>query len=228
MVERTPTQGMPPLPIGKPITLGVMPASPVRPLAMPALVEELADRIAGTRPDRRLRVAVDGAIGADALADTLVNPLRVRGRSAFHIRSHGFLRPASVRLELGRTNPNAFYERWLDEPGLRREVLGRLDTGRVLPSLWDSTIDRATRAAYQPVPLGGVVLVSGPLLLGGGLPFDLTIHIALSPAALARRIPAAELWTLPAFQRYEHEVRPIELADVVVRLDDPRHPAVAF
>lgn len=195
---------------------------------MPALVEELADRIAALPRGRRLRVAVDGAAGADALAESLVDPLRVRGRAALHIPSQGFLRPASVRLELGHTNPDAFYERWLDLPGLRREVLDRLDSGLVLPSLWDPTTDRATRAAYQPVPPGGVVLVSGALLLGAGLPFDLTIHIALSPPALARRIPRDRHWTLPAFDRYEAEVHPAELADVVVRLDDPRHPAVAF
>jgi hypothetical protein len=194
---------------------------------MPALVEELADRIAGLSPDRRLRIAVDGAVGADALADRLVDPLRVRGRAALHVRSQDFLRPASVRLEVGRTNPEAFYERWLDLPGLRREVLDRVDSGSVLPSLWDAVTDRATRAAYQPVPPGGVVLVSGALLLGAGLPFDFSIHIALSPAALARRIPEDQRWTLPAFHRYEQEVRPAELAEVVVRLDDPHRPAVA-
>lgn len=195
---------------------------------MPALVAELADRIAATQPDRRLRVAVDGAVGADAFAETLADPLRVRGRAVLHIRSRDFLRPASIRLELGRTNPDSFYERWLDEAALRREVLDRLDRGRVLPSLWDASADRATRAGYRTVPVGGVVLVSGPLLLGGVLPFDFTIHIALSPAALARRTPADGQWTLPAFARYEREVRPAELADVVVRLDDPRHPAVAL
>jgi hypothetical protein len=210
-----------------------MPLSPVRPLAMPALVAELADRIAATAPDRRLRVAVDGAAAADPdrLAGGLVDPLRVRGRAALHVRSRDFLRPASLRLELGRTNPDGFYERWLDEPALRREVLDPLapgGTGRVLPSLWDIVTDRATRAGYHTVPPGGVVLVSGALLLGGGLPFDLAVHLALSPAALARRTPPEEQWILPAFARYEQEVAPARFADVVVRLDDPRRPAVAF
>ena len=31
---------------------------------------------------------------------------------------------------------------------------------------------------------------------------------------------------LPAFAEYDREVRPAESADVVVRYDDPRHPAV--
>jgi hypothetical protein len=200
---------------------------------MAALVDELADRIAATAPERRLRVAVDGAAAADPdqFADRLVDPLRVRGRAAPHLRANDFLRPASLRLELGRTNPDGFYERWLDESALRREVLDPLapgGSGRVLPSLWDVTTDRATRAAYLTVPAGGVVLVSGALLLGGGLPFDLTIHLALSPAALARRTPPDGQWTLPAFARYEQEVTPAGFADVVVRLDDPRRPAVVF
>lgn len=203
----------------------------VRPVAMSRLVEELADRVADCRPDRRLRVAVDGAAaaGPDTLAGSLVDPLRVRGRAARHIPAAGFLRPASLRLELGRTNPDSFYERWLDESALRREVLAPLrpgGSGRVLPSLWDAATDRATRADYVTVPPGGVVLVSGPLLLGAGLPFDFTVHLALSPAALARRTPAEHRWTLPAFDRYAREVAPQDLADVVVRLDNPDHPAV--
>jgi hypothetical protein len=196
------------------------------------LVDEVADRLAARAPQGRLRVAVDGAdaAGPDAFADTLVDPLRVRGRPVLRVRSRDFLRPASVRLELGRTNPQAYYERWLDEPGLRREVLDPLGpdgNGRALPSLWDADADRATRAAYTSVPPGGIVLVSGSLLLGAGLPFDLTVHLALSPAALARRTDPQAVWTLPAVARYEAEVRPAEIADMVVRIDDPRHPALA-
>jgi len=39
-------------------------------------------------------------------------------------------------------------------------------------------------------------------------------------------MPAGERWTLPAYERYAEEVMPEYLADVVVRLDDPRHPAL--
>lgn len=192
---------------------------------------ELAERIAVRAPERRLRVAVDGPAAAapDALAGALVDPLRVRGRAALHVEAAGFLRRASLRLEHGRTNPDAFYERWLDEQALRREVLDRLapgGSGQVLPSLRDPATDRATRTEHVTVPDGGVVLVSGALLLGAGLPFDFVVHLALSPAALARRTAAEERWTLPAFARYEDEVRPGSLADVMVRLDDPRRPAV--
>lgn len=203
----------------------------ITPITPALLVEQVADRIAGYRPGRRLRVAIDGAPAADpeGLADALADPLRVRGRMPFRVRADDFLRPASLRYEYGRTNPDAFYQGWLDEAGLRREVLdpaGPGGTGRVLPTLWNAVTDRASRADYVTLPDNGVVLVSGALLLGGGLPFDLTVHLVLSAGALARRTPPDQAWALPAFARYEAEVAPGSFADVVVRMDDPRHPAV--
>ena len=72
------------------------------------------------------------------------------------------------------------------------------------------------------------MIVSGPLLLGAGLPFDLTVHLHLSAAALQRRTPEEQRWTLPAFARYGEEVGPPAFADVVVRLDDPRRPALVL
>ncbi|MEN3305508.1 MAG: hypothetical protein V7603_1710 [Micromonosporaceae bacterium] len=204
------------------------PVSPVR------LVEELADTVtAAAGSGGRLRVAVDGAPAAEPqrLADALVDPVRLRGHAVLRVDTRDFLRPASVRLEQGRTNPDAFYEQWYDLGALSREVLAPLapaGTGRVLPTFWDPRTDRATRASYVDLPAGGVLLLSGPLLLGAGLDLDLTIHCAVSPAALARRTPPGEQWTLPAFARYEEEVGPRYLADVVIRADDPRHPAVVL
>jgi hypothetical protein len=64
------------------------------------------------------------------------------------------------------------------------------------------------------------------LLLGAGLPFELTVHLQMSAAALLRRTDPADRWTLPAYARYAEEVAPAAFADVVVRMDDPRHPAV--
>jgi hypothetical protein len=76
------------------------------------------------------------------------------------------------------------------------------------------------------VPPGGVVVVSGALLLGAGLDVDLAVHLAQSPAALARRADPSLAWTLPAYERYAQEVMPELIADVVVRVDDPNHPAL--
>lgn len=203
----------------------------VRPISPVALVDELAERIRSASGHSWLRVAIDGAPAAapDAVADALVEPLRAAGRPALRIRAEDFLRPASLRLEFGRTNPDAFYEGWLDEAGLRREVLdpaGHGRGGRVLPSLWNADTDRASRAPYLTLAPGTVVLVSGVFLLGGGLPFDLTVHLTMSAAALRRRTPAEAGWTLPAYDRYAAEVAPHTFADVVVKVDDPRHPAL--
>ncbi|MEU1726354.1 uridine kinase [Nonomuraea sp. NPDC005692] len=202
-----------------------------RPISREALVEELAELVAARPRDAWVRVAVDGApaAGPGALADELVAPLRLRGRPVLRVSADDFLRPASLRLEHGRTDPDVFYEDWLDVKGLLREVLEPLEpggSGRVLPALWDSGIDRAYRLPYRELAPGGVVLVDGTLLLGRGLPFEVSVHVWLSAGALARRTPQDERWRLPAYERYEQEVRPQRAADVVVRADHPDRPAV--
>lgn len=201
----------------------------VRPVSPSILVGELADRMAGT--PGWVRVAIDGAPAArpGELADALTGPLRLRGREVLRVSAADFLRPASLRFEYGRTDPDAFYNDWLDYGALSREVLNPLEpggSGKVLPTLWDSAVDRATRAPYVTLPPGGVLLMDGALLLGRRLPFEVTVHLWLSPGALARRTPEDLRWTLPAYARYEEEAGPLDTADVVVRADDPRHPAI--
>jgi hypothetical protein len=69
-------------------------------------------------------------------------------------------------------------------------------------------------------------VLDGSLLLGRGLPFELTVHLTLSRGALARRMPDDRSWTLPAYARYEREADPLRTADVVLKVDDPGHPAL--
>ncbi|MFI6920422.1 uridine kinase [Nonomuraea spiralis] len=202
-----------------------------RPISRETLVEELAERVAARPSDAWVRVSVDGAPPAEpgVLADELVAPLRLRGRPVLRVSAGDFLRPASLRLEHGRTDPDVFYEDWLDVKGLLREVLEPLEpggSGRVLPALWDSGIDRAYRLPYEELAPGGVVLVDGTLLLGRGLPFEVSVHVWLSAGALARRTPEDERWRLPAYERYEREARPQRTADVVVRADHADRLAV--
>jgi hypothetical protein len=203
----------------------------VRPISPSLLVDELAERIAAVRRSSWARVAVDGAPAArpGELADALVDPLRVHGREVLRVSAGDFLRPASLRLEYGRDDPDLYYTDWLDTGGLIREVLAPLapgGTGRVLPTLWDSAADRATRAGYRTLPAGGVLVLDGAILLGRDLPLDYVVHLWMSPAALDRRAEPDRRWTLPAYARYEAEVAPARIADAVVRVDDPRHPAL--
>ncbi|MGW4276043.1 uridine kinase [Streptomyces seoulensis] len=176
------------------------------------------------------RVALDGAPAArpGELAARIAEALRPLGRPSLVVDAESFLRPASLRLEHGHRDVDSYYDGWLDTGALWREVFGPLEPGgdgRVLPDLRDPVTDRATRSAYVGLPPGGVLLLHGPLLLRHWFPFDLSVHLLLSPGALRRRTPEAEHWTLPAFARYEAETDPAGTADVLIRADDPRHPA---
>jgi hypothetical protein len=197
------------------------------------LAEALADRLLDLKPEDGgswPRVAVDGAPAArpGALAERVGEALRARGRPSLVVAAEGFWRPASLRLEHGHHDPDSYYDGWLDTGALWREVFGRLEPGadgHVLPDLRDPATDRATRSPYVPLPPGGVLLLHGSFLLHHWFPFDLTVHVLLSAGALRRRTPEAEHWTLPAHARYEAETDPAGTVDVLVRADDPRHPA---
>jgi hypothetical protein len=143
----------------------------------------------------------------------------------------GFYRPASLRLEHGRTDPMARYTDWLDVGALAREVLNPLGPGgsaSYLPVLWNLERDRAARARPQPMPADGVLLVPGSLLQGVGLPFDVVVHLRVGPAARRRLTPPDQAWELPAFDRYDDEVDPQALADAVVLADHPDRPALVL
>lgn len=203
-----------------------------RPISRPGLVAELAEIIA-TRPyqGHALRVALDGASASEptVLARELIDALRERGRPVSVITADTFWRDASLRLEYGREDTESYLQ-WLDAAALRREVLDPLGpegSGSFLPSLRDPLTNRATRAPAIKAESGAVVIVAGPLLLGRDLPFDLTVHLALTPGALERRTDSGSSWTLDALASYEAAVRPAEIADVVVRSDDPARLAVS-
>ncbi|MGA5553669.1 uridine kinase [Streptomyces lavendulocolor] len=201
------------------------------PITWERLTDALAAHVDGLTPTDGgpwLKVAVDGPPAArpEEPAERLAEALLVRGRAVAAVGTGGFLRPASLRYEYGKEDPDAYYSGWFDTGALWREVFAPLEpggSGRVLPDLWDPVTDRATRSPYRTLAPGGVLVLHGPFLLGHWFPFDLTVHLRLSPGALARR--TEQPWTLPAFERYEAEVAPAEAADIVVRADDPRHPA---
>jgi len=168
-------------------------------------------------------VLLDGHDAA-VLADSLVPGLAAAGRAPLRARGEDFLRPAGERFEHGREDEHSFRTRWLDAAALEREVLRRAGSGSYLPALWDAGRDRSARRAPEPVPARAALLVDGLFLLGRGLPHELSVHVALSPAALRRR--AVPDWQVSAFAAYDREVRPGDVCDVLVRAEDPRRPAV--
>ena len=160
----------------------------------PVSPELLASRLAVLCLERHgshqpLRVALDGPACADLELPVrlLVSELEAAGRPVANLDATMFYRDASLRLEYGKTDVESFYTGWLDTAALRREVLDPLVTrGQYLPSLRDPVTNRSTRATALPLAPTGVLLVRGELLLGSGLPFDLTVHAAVSRQARRR------------------------------------------
>jgi hypothetical protein len=197
----------------------IVPASPD---AVVAAITSLVDGREG-----RVRLAIDGAPAAEPEAWGSLVVAGLSPRPALHLRADLFWQPAGLRYESGREDVDAWLDRWLDTGALRREALdGFPRTGRVLPGLRDPRTDRSLRAAPLTLADQAVLVVSGRTLLGRGLPFDASVHLWLSAGALARRTPASDRWTLPALERYEREIDLAAEADLVVRVDDPHHPAL--
>jgi hypothetical protein len=193
------------------------------PAALPGFLATWLAESAGV-----VRALIDGPACAepDDLAAALIEPLRALGRPAAHVRGGDFWRDASLRLEFGREDAESL-PNWIDVEALRREVLDSARTaGRYLPTLRDPATNRSTRAPVRELRPQSILIVSGGLLLGRDLPFERTVHLALSPAARLRRTVADQQWTLPAYDEYDRAVEPVEIADVVLKLDDPWHPAV--
>ncbi|NYH77050.1 hypothetical protein FHR84_000364 [Actinopolyspora biskrensis] len=203
----------------------------VRPITHEALVTELADRLLHVTGPLGSLVALDGhpLTGTRELADSLAEELRTRGRRAVRVSTWDYLRPASLRLERGRTDPEVFLHDWFDFEGLSREVLAPLAAGgdgHVLTALWDPDSDRSPREPRTEVGENGTVLVEGPFLLGKRLDFDFAVHLWMSEKVLRRKVPAEDEWQLPAFSEYAHEIRPERTADRLIRADRPERPAV--
>ncbi|MGV9661729.1 hypothetical protein ACWDUL_02945 [Nocardia niigatensis] len=172
-------------------------------------------------------IAVDGADAADprTLANGVAELLRTRGRPAEVVSLHDFVRPASVRLEYDRDSEFTYRTAWFDFAALNREVLEPLrDTGRYLPALWDEQADRSARARIRAAAERTVLFVAGPMLLGRGLDFDLTVGLRMSEGALRRRTDADAMFTVDGLLEFhrEHAADP----DIQVAWDHPDRPAI--
>ncbi|MEU2037700.1 hypothetical protein [Nocardia niwae] len=172
-------------------------------------------------------IAVDGADAAEpvALAHRIIEALRDAGRSADVVSLHDYVRPASLRMEFGRTDEMSYRTAWFDYAALRREVIDALrGHGRWLPALWDEAADRSARAAIRTAPPATTLVVAGPMLAGRHLDADVTLRLDLSEAALHRRTPPEAQWTIPALLRHDAE-NPFT-PTFFVRWDHPERPAL--
>ncbi|MFF0609922.1 hypothetical protein ACFYUD_14770 [Nocardia tengchongensis] len=194
-------------------------------LAPDALLELIAER-ASTLPEYAV-VGVDGADAAGPLtvARGVAELLRTRGRPADVVSLHDFVRPASVRLEYDRDSEFTYRTAWFDYAAVNREVLKPLrDGGRYLPALWNEQADRSARARIRDAAAGTVLFLAGPMLLGRGLDFDLTVALRMSEGALRRRTDPARGFTVDGLLEFERDRT--ESADILVAWDHPDRPAV--
>lgn len=197
--------------------------SPTDPAGLAALCADACLTLPG-----RVAVGVDGADPAhpDALAETITELLRVRGRPAAVVRVVDFITPASLRLERGAHDEESFGTSWYDFAAISREVVDALHTQqRWLPRLWDSVSDRSFRDQRRDAADNQVILIAGPMAVRKDLQLDLGIALRMSAAALRRGLPADDHWTIGAL--LEHQTHSPE-PDIEVRYDHPDRPAVAL
>ncbi|MBL1076752.1 hypothetical protein JK358_20350 [Nocardia sp. 2] len=172
-------------------------------------------------------IAIDGADAADPVPFAhRVADLGVRyGRESGVVAVHDFIRPASLRLEFGHTDELSYRTAWFDYAALDREVVQALrERQRWLPALWDEHTDRSARARPLAAQPNTVLILAGPMLLGRGLEFDLTVRLQMSAAALRRHTAPAEQWTIPVLLQHDQETT--EQPDLTVRWDHPDRPAL--
>ncbi|MEV6768903.1 hypothetical protein AB0N05_09795 [Nocardia sp. NPDC051030] len=172
-------------------------------------------------------IAIDGADAADPLsfARSVADRLHTGGRPAEVISLHDFVRPASVRLEYDRDSEFTYRTAWFDYPALDREVLTSLrKEGRYLPALWNEHTDRSARARIRTAAPGTLLLLAGPMLLGRNLPYDLTVTLHMSEAALRRHTSPDDHFTITAI--LEHTRTNPESPDLLIAWDHPDRPAI--
>ncbi|KQR98706.1 hypothetical protein ASG12_09945 [Williamsia sp. Leaf354] len=196
-----------------------------RPTTPDALVDLCVEVIT-----RRPGVVVAGVDGADAarptdLAERVTAALRATGRAAAVVALGDYVRPASVRKEFGHTDTESYRTMWFDYAALDREVITAVHrSGSWLPRLWDEATDRSPRDRPTTATDDQVLIIAGPMLLGRGLALSPTVRLEMSAAALGRRTPDADRWTVDAL--VEHTADVGDLADISVRYDHPDRPAV--
>ncbi len=203
-----------------------VPVTPTR------LEEDLAGWINDLEAEHPL-VGFDGPaeIGTAALADAVARRVRTLGRPVVRASTQWWWRPASLRLEFGRTDIDTLLSGWVDTAALHRELFDPLlpgGSGQYLPRLRDPETDRSLREPRVDVAARSVVLLDGPFLQAGGLGLDAVLHVQVTAGTMTRSLPADRQWWLQAFERYRDEHRPADGAAVVVAYDHPLAPAIAW
>lgn len=203
-----------------------LPVTPAR------LEDELAGWIYGLEVEHPL-VGFDGPteVGTAALADAVAARARTLGRPVIRVSTDWWWRPASLRLELGRTDVDMLLSGWIDTSAMNRELLDPLrpgGSGRYLRRLRDPQTDRSLREERVAVAPRSVVLLDGPFLQASGLSVDGVVYLQVALNTLARALPVERQWWIAAFERYRDEDQPVDGATALLAYDHPAAPAIAW
>ena len=212
------------------------------------LLDRLATLIAGVRLGHPTRVALDGpdAAGKTTLADELAAVLRERGRHVVRASVDGFHRPRAERYARGPDSPEGYYEDSFDHDALRRgllEPLGPDGDLRFRRATFDHRTDSHVSEPASTAPVDAVLVFDGVFLQRRELRshFDLCVFVSVAFDETMRRALDRDAPLLgsreeverryqeryvPGQRLYFAAVRPRELADVVVRNDDPAAPVL--
>src|SRR5690349_18123396 len=137
--------------------------------ARSVLLDRLAETIAASHPDRRIRVAIDGVDGAGKtmLADALAPLVAAKGRQVIRSSVDGFHNPRAIRYARGRYSPDGFFLDSYDYPAFRRlllDPLGPGGSGQYIARHFDHRTDQPVAPQPQQAAPTAALVVDGIFL----------------------------------------------------------------
>lgn len=204
----------------------------------------LAAEIARVKRDGALLVGIDGidAAGKTTLAGELVPPLEALRRHVVRASLDGFHNPREQRFIRGAFSPEGYFHDSFDYAFLVEQVIKPAKAARHRTTLraarFDVRTDREVSDISVEIHARSIVLFDGiflfrPELVGFwdyrifveiGFDTSLVRGIARDAASMGGEAAARERYLrryIPGQRLYFEAARPVELADAVVRNDDP-------
>ena len=209
-------------------------------------LRRLADALAGLSLPHPVRVGVDGfsCSGKTVLADELAELLRKEGKEVLRAGLDGFHNPPEIRHRKGPMSVEGYLEDSFDCQAVREKVLLPLGPGGsllFLPETFDHEKGEEKNTGVRKAPADSILLFEGVMLFRKELVdfFDFRILVSCSEEVVLERAQARDLPKfgnletllekydkrfLPGQRRYLEERRPENLADVILRNDEPERP----
>ena len=195
-----------------------------------ALIEILAERIAGVRCPHPVRVAIDGVdgVGKTTLADELSVALSSCERPVIRATVDGFHNPRSVRYRLGRNSAEGYFRDSFNYPALTTVLLDPLGPGgtrRYRRAVFSYRTDSEVTIPFETADEDAILLFDGVFLHRPELlsywdlsifldaPFEVTI-----PRAAARDGSSSDV-SAPENRRY------VEGQQLYLQICDPKSTA---